>query len=326
MEVPRYEKLTVGILIKREAGLFGKRGLAIFYDPTQKKEEMQYQTATEEYTEETLFGKLSRIGGNHKYPNVKPETAADLYYRTLKVAGIKAEEPSEIPLRLGLEGKKGYIVRFPIEDLKRGRSIFEFLSTIYYDHRHILTSFMKIEKAKKQNASQSAVVTLGPAVKISHTERFKPIYIGGIESVNSTTVDKSSVILEFYSVNMKQLGACMEQLESEQNLSFVLFEGLSAHQVAYTHSAMWDSKDLPRGYRANFISRGLCGFHTSNIGELVAYSLFPAEMDTRLIESLRLLQKISIGPPELLQDYIGVHRRICEVVDDEIFADISFRE
>jgi len=326
MEAPRYDKLTVGILIKREAGLFGQRGLAIFYDPTQKKEQTQYQTTTEEYTEETLFGKLSRIGGKHKYPNVDPETAADLYYRTLSVAGIKAEEPSEIPLRLGLEGKRGYIVRFPLEDLKRGRSIFEFLSTIYYNHRNILTSFMKIEKAKKQNAEQAAVVTLGPAVRISHTERFQPIYLGGIESINSTIVDKSSVILEFYKVNMQILGECMKQLESEPDLSFVLFEGLSAHQVAYTHSAMWDSKDLPRGYRANFINRGLCGFHTSNIGELVAYSLFPSEVDTRLIESLRLLQKISIGPPELLKDYIAVNRRISEVVQDEFFADISFRE
>jgi hypothetical protein len=139
-------------------------------------------------------------------------------------------------------------------------------------------------------------------------------------------VDKSSVILEFYNVNREQLEPCIKQLESEPALSFVLFEGLSAHQVAYTHSAMWDSKDLPRGYRANFINRGLFGFDTSNIGELVAYSLFPAEMDTRLIESLQLLQKISIGPAELLQDYIAVNRSITEVVDDEFFADISFRE
>lgn len=326
MEMPRYDKLTVGILIKREAGVFGQRGLAIFYDPTQKKEPMQYQTASEEYTEETLFGKLSRIGGKHKYPNVDPKTAADLYYRTLSVAGIKAEEPSEIPLRLGLEGKKGHIVRFPIDDLKRGRSIFEFLSTIYYDHRHILTSFMKIEGAKKQHAGQAAVVTIGPAVRVCHTERFQPIYIGGIESIDSTTVDKSSVILEFYNVKKQLLGKCMEKLQSEPGLSCVLFEGLSAHQVAYTHSAMWDSKDLPRGYRANFISRGLCGFHTSNIGELVAYSLFPVEMETRLIESLHLLQRISIGAPELLQDYIAVNSRIREVVQDELFADISFRE
>lgn len=326
MNMPRYEKLTVGILIKREAGVFGPRGLAVFYDPTQKKEPMQFHSSSEEYTEETLFGRLSRIGGKHKYPNVDPKTAAELYHRTLSVAGIKAEEPSEIPLRLDLEGKKGYIVRFPIEDLDRGRSIFEFLSTMYYDHRHILTSFKNIEKAKEQHAEQAAIVTLGPAVSVYHIERFQPIYIGGTETVDSAMVDKSSVIVEFYNVKRQHLGECVNRLESELKLSHVPFEGLLAHQVAYTHSVMWDSKDLPRGYRANFISRGLGGFHTSNVGELVAYSLFPAEMEARLIDSLHLLQKISIGPPELLRDYITVNSRIREVVRDAFYADISFRE
>lgn len=326
MDVPRYEKLTVGILIKREAGVFGPRGLGIFYDPTQKREQVQYQTACEEYTEETIYGKLSRIGGKHKYPNVDPQTGADLYYRTLRVASIEAEQPAEIPLRLGLEGKKGYIVRFPIEDLERGRSIFEFLSTMYYDHRHILTSFMNIERAKKQCNEQAAVVTLGPAVSVSHTERFQPIYIGGTEPIDSTTVDKSSVALEFYNVNKQQLRQCMDRIESLQTLSCVPFEGLLAHQVAYTHSVMWDSKDLPRGYRANFIGRGLGGFKTSNIGELVAYSLFPLELETRLVDSLHLLQKICIGPPELLHDYMTVNNRIRAVVPDDFYADISFRE
>ena len=326
MNVPRYEKLTVGILIKRESGVFGPRGLALFYDPMQKIEPVRYQTASEEYSEETLFGKLSRIGGKYKYPNVEPETAADLYHRTLVAAGIEAEEPSEIPLRLGLEGKRGHIVRFPIEDLKRGRSIFGFLSTMYYDHRHILTSFKNMEKAKKEHAGQAAVATVGPAVRLHHAERFQPIYIGGTESIDSATVDKSSVILEFFNVDKRQLADCVKRLESDPKLSHVLFEDLLAHQVAYTHSVMWDSKDLPRGYRANLVGRGLGGFQTSSIGELVAYSLFPAGMEARLIDSLRLLQSISVGPPELLQDYIAVNGRIREVVKDEFYADISFEE
>lgn len=326
MDVPRYEKLTVGILIRREAGALGRRGLAVFYDPTQKKEQMRFHTASEEYTEETLFGKLSRIGGKHKYPNVDPETAANLYHRTLSVAGINAEQPVEIPLRLGFEGTRGYIVRFPIEDLERGRSIFEFLSTMYYDHRHILTSFMKIEKVKKRNAGQAAVATIKPAVKVSHIERFKPIYIGGTESIDSATIDKSSIILEFYNMEKQSIEEAGKLLESERQLSYVLFDGLLAQQVAYTHSVMWDSKDLPRGYRANFIKRGLGGFHTGNFGELVAYSLFPAEMEKRVIDSLNLMRTISTGPPELLQEYIAVNDRIREVVQDEFYPDISFKE
>ncbi len=326
MDVPRYEKLTVGILIKREAGVFGPRGLGLFYDPTQKSDPFQHQSTCEEYTEETIYGKLSQLGGKHKYPNVDPLTAADLYYRTLSAAGIEAEQPVEIPLRLGLEGKKGYLVRFPIENLERGRSIFQFLAAMYYDHRHILTSFMNTERAKEQNIEQAAVVTLGPTVRVFQSDRFKPIYMGRTESIDHAKIDKSSVALEFYNVDKHQLEQCKGRIESMQTLSCVPFEGLLAHQVAYTHSAMWDSKDLPRGYRANFISRGLGGFKTSDIGELVAYSLFPAEMEARLVDSLQLLQRISIGPPELLQDYMAVNKRIREVVPDDFYADISFEE
>jgi hypothetical protein len=326
MKVPRYEKLTVGILLKREAGVFGRRGLAVFYDPTQKKEPAQAHMASEEYTEDTLFGRLSRIGGKHKYPNVDPKTAAGLFHRTLGAAGIQAEEPEEIPLRMGLEGTSGFIVRFPIEDLQRGRSIFEFLSTIYYDHRHILTSFIQIENAKERSAGQAALVTIKPAVTVSHIERYKPVYIGGTESIDSTTVDRSSVILEFYNLEKRRLEDIRKTLDSESCLSYLLFEGLLAQQVAYTHSVMWDSKDLPRGYRANFISRGLGGLPTGNLGDLAAYSLFPAEMETRLIDSLDLLRTISTGPPELLQDYISVNSRIRDVVKDEFYQDISFRE
>ena len=326
MDVPRYEKLTIGILIKREAGVFGPRGLGIFYDPTQKSEPVDHLSACEEYTEETIYGKLSRIGGKQKYPNVDPLTAAELYYRTLSVAGIMAEEPAEIPLRLGLEGQRGHIVRFPIENLERGRSIFQFLSAMYYDHRHILTSFMNIDRARRQSVEQAAVVTLGPAVRVLHAERFQPIYFGGTASIDTAKIDKSSVALEFYNVNRQQLGQCMDGIKSMQALSCVPFEGLLAHQVAYTHAVMWDSKDLPRGYRANFITRGLGGFKTSDFGDLVAYSLFPVEMETRLLDSLRLLQKISIGPPELLQDYMKVNKCIREVVPDDFYTDISSRE
>ncbi len=326
MDAPRYEQLTIGILIKREAGVFGPRGLALFYDATQKNEPVQNQMSSEEYTEETIYGKLSRIGGKHKYPNVDPLAAADLYYRTLRSAGIDAEKPDEIPLRLGLEGKRGHVVRFPIEELERGRSIFEFLSMMYYDHRHILTSFVYIEKMKEQHADQAAIVTIGPTIRVSHIERFQQIYTGRTDPIDSEKVDKSSVALEFYSVSKQQLGQCMDNVKSLKVHSCVPFEGLSAHQVAYTHSVMWDSKDLPRGYRANFVRRGLGGIKTSDIGELVAYSLFPVEMEERLVDSLTLLQKISLGSPELLRDYVAVNKRIREVVPDEFFSDISFRE
>lgn len=87
-------------------------------------------------------------------------------------------------------------------------------------------------------------------------------------------------------------------VDSMQAFACVPFEGLSAHQVAYTDSVMWDSKDLPRGFRANFARRGLGSFKTSDIGELVAYSLFPVEMKARLVDSLHLLQKISLDPLE----------------------------
>lgn len=326
MDAPRYEKLTVGILIKREAGVFGPRGIALFYDATQKSEPFQLQTSCEEYTEEMIYGKLSYIGGKHKYPNVDPATGADLYYRTLRLAGVDPEKPEEIPLRLGLEGKKGHVVRFPVEDLERGRSIFEFLSTIYYDHRHILTSFVYIDRTKNEHVDQAAIVTVGPPTRVIHAERLHPVYTGRTEPVDSVTIDKSSIALEFYSVGKQQIASCADRIRSKQAVSCVPFEGLSAHQVAYTHSVMWDSKDLPRGYRANFVRRGLGGFKMKDIGELVAYSLFPVEMESRLVDSLHLLQKISLGPPDLLQEYVAVNKRIREVVPDEFFADISFRE
>lgn len=326
MDAPKYEQLTVGILIKREAGVFGPRGIGLFYDATQKSEPYQMQSAAVEYTEETIYGKLSHIGGKHKYPNVDPATTADLYCRTLLLAGIDAEKPEEIPLRLGLEGKRGHVVRFPVDELERGRSIFEFLSTMYYDHRRILTSFVYIDRMRKQNAGDAAVVTIGPAVRVQHLERFQSIYTGHTEAVDSTTVDKGSVALEFYSVNRDQLQRCVGDIEAARTHTCIPLEGLSAHQVAYTHSVMWDSKDLPRGYRANFVRRGLGSFATAGIGNMVAYSLFPAEMKPRLLDSLQLLQKISLGPPELLQEYQSVNRRIREVAPDEIFADVSFRE
>lgn len=326
MDAPRYSMITVGILIKREAGVFGPRGIALFYDAAQKSEPFHMQTSSEEYTEETIYGKLSRIGGKHKYPNVDPAMGADLYYRTLRLADIEAEKPEEIPLRLGLQGKRGHVVRFPIEELERGRSIFEFLSTMYYDHRHILTSFVYIDQTKNQHVDQAAIVTIGPPTRVIHAERLHPVFTGRTESIDSVTIDKSSIALEFYSVGKQQLASCAERVQSKRAVSCVPFEGLSAHQVAYTHSVMWDSKDLPRGYRANFVRRGLGGFKMQDIGELVAYSLFPVEMESRLVDSLQLLQKISLGPHELLEDYVAANKRIREVVPDEFFADISFRE
>lgn len=326
MDALRYEKLTVGILVKREAGVFGPRGLGIFYDPTRRIAPADYRSAFEEYEEETVYGKHSRIGGKHKYPNVDPLTVADLYRRTLNAAGIRAEEPIERPLSLGLEGNRGYIVRFPMEDLERGRSIFEFLSTMYYDHRHILTSFIYLDRAKQKCSDQAAVVTLGPDVRVFHAERFQPIYLGGTEPVDGVTVDKSSLALEFYHVGKRHLEKCMDTIKAGQDLFCLPFEDLPADQVAYAHSVMWDSKDLPRGYRANFIRRGLGGFKARGIGELVAYSLFPVQMKTRLVESLHLLRAISLGSPDLLRDFMAVNRSIREVVPDEFFADIAFRE
>lgn len=326
MDAPRYERLTIGILIKREAGMLGPRGLGLFYDPTQKAEPVQLQQSSEEYTEEMIYGKLSRIGGKQKYPNVEPLTAADLYYRTLRVAGINAEEPAEIPLRLGLEGKRGHLVRFPVEDLERGRSIFEFLTAMYYDRRNILTSFKNIERARRQNVAQGTIVTLGPAVRVTHTERFQPIYMGGTQEIDTEKVDKTSVALEFHNASAQQLGQCAKKAAAAKTLSCFPFEGLLAHQVAYTHAVMWDSKDLPRGYRANLIRRGLGSFKTGDFGDLVAYSLFPAAMEPRLVESLHLLQKISIGPPDLLRDYAAVNARIREVVPDDFHTDISWWE
>jgi hypothetical protein len=73
------------------------------------------------------------------------------------LADINAEKPVERQLRLDLEGNLGYLVRFPMEDLERGRSIFEFLSTMYYDHRNVLTSFNYLDKAKKKDLEQATV-------------------------------------------------------------------------------------------------------------------------------------------------------------------------
>lgn len=323
MDVPRYKKLTVGILIKREDGVFGPRGLGIFYDPTQKREPVQNKTAYVEYTEETIYGKLSQIGGKHKYPNVDPQMGADLFYRTLCMAGIKAEQPAEIPLRLELEGKRGYIVRFPLEDLERGRSIFEFLSTLYYDHRNVLTSFIYLGKAKMNDQEQATVVTLGPNVKMFHTERFQPIYIGGTKQMDRLKLDKSILALEFYSADKQKLEQIMGRVESKCYIFSMSLEDLPADQVAYTHSVMWDSKDLPRGYRANFKRRGLNAFEDRDIGELVAYSLFPAEMETRLIETLQLFQKVVVDPIGILQRCEEVNKLIKQVRKDEFYADFA---
>ena len=323
MDEPRYEKLTVGILIKREEGVFGPRGLGLFYDPTQKREPIQNKKAFVEYTEETIYGKLSQIGGKHKYPNVDPQMAADLYYQTLCVAGIEAEQPAEIPLRMGLEGKRGYIVRFPLEDLERGRSIFEFLSTLYYNHRNVLTSFMYLDKVKMSDQEHATVITLGPNVKILHTERFQPIYIGGTKQMDRLKLDKSVLALEFYSVDKQKLEQTMNRVESKCYTFSMSLEDLPADQVAYAHAVMWDSKDLPRGYRANFIRRGLNAFEDRDIGELLAYSLFPAEMETRLIETLQLFQKVVADPVGILRGCEEVNALIRQVVKDEFYADFA---
>ncbi len=129
MDKFRFKQLTVGLLVKREGGMFRPSGLGVFYDPTKKGKETKYKSAYGEYDEETIYGKNSRIGGKHKYPNVDPMTVAEIYFETMNLAGINAEKPVERQLRLDLEGNPGYLVRFPMEDLERGRSIFEFLST-----------------------------------------------------------------------------------------------------------------------------------------------------------------------------------------------------
>jgi len=323
MDVPRFEKLTVGILIKREDGVFGQRGLGIFYDPTQEREQVQDKKAYVEYTEQTIYGKLSQIGRKHKYPNVDPQMAADLFYQTLCVADIKAEQPEEIPLRMGLEGKRGFIVRFPLEDLERGCSIFGFLSTLYYNHRNVLTSFLYLARAKMSDKEHATVITLGPNVKRLHTECFQPIYIGGVKHVDRLEIDKSILALEFYSVDKQKLEQIMRRVESKCYVYSVSLEDLPADQVAYTHSVMWDSKDLPRGYRANFIRRGVNTFEDRDIGELVAYCLFPNEMETRLIETLQLFQKVVDDPIGILQRCEEVNKLIKRVVKDEFYAEFA---
>ncbi len=321
MDELRFEQLTVGILIKREGGMFASCGLGVFYDPTKKREKPEIKSAYGEYEEETIYGKNSRIGGKHKYPNVDPATAAEIFFETMNMAGVKAEKPVERQLRLDLEGNLGYLVRFPKEDLERGRSIFEFLSTLYYNHRNVLTSFKYLDKAKKENLGQATVVTLCPHVRMLHTERFQPIYIGGTQLLDNAEVDKSTIALNFYGVKLQRLKQFKDEIDSRFTIHSISFEDMPADQVAYTHSVIWDNKDLPRGYRANLIRRGLVGFQDRDSGKLVAYSLFPAEMETRLLESLELFQKTSLDTNGLLQKYIAVNKLIKQVVKDEYFAD-----
>lgn len=317
----RFKQLTVGLLVKREGGMFRPCGLGVFYDPTKKGEKAKYKSTYGEYDEETIYGKNSRIGGKHKYPNVDPMMVADIFFETMNLAGIKAEKPVERQLRLDLEGNLGYLVRFSLEDLERGRSIFEFLSTMYYDHRNVLTSFNYLDKAKKKDLGQATVVALGPDVRTLHTERFQPIYIGGTQLLDSVVVEKSTLALNFYGVKKQLLKQFMDKIESKSHIYSVSLEDLPADQVAYTHSVMWDSKDLPRGYRANLIRRGLVGFQDRDSGKLVAYSLFPVEMKTRLIESLELFQRMIVDPIGLLQKYVAVNKLIKQVVKEEFYTD-----
>jgi len=321
MKELRFDQLTVGMLVKREGGMFMPCGLGVFYDPTKKGEKSGSKSTYGEYDEETIYGKNSRIGGKHKYPNVDPVTVAEMYYEAMNLAGIKAEKPVKRQLRLDLEGNLGYLVRFPKEDLERGRSIFEFLSTLYYDHRNVLTSFKYLDKAKKDDSGQATVLTLGPHVRTLHAERFQPIYIGGTQLMDNVEVDKSTLALNFYGVKKQQIKQFVDRIDSRFTIHSMSFEDLPADQVAYTHSVMWDSKDLPRGYRVNLIRRGLVGFQDRDSGKLVAYSLFPAETETRLIESLELFQKMSLDPIGLLQRCVAVNKLIKQVVKDEFFAD-----
>lgn len=321
MDELRFEQLTVGMLVKREGGMFKPCGLGVFYDPTKKGEKSEYKSAYGEYEEETIYGKNSIIGGKHKYPNVDPATVAELFFEAMNMAGIKAEKPVKRQLRLDLEGNLGYLVRFPTEDIERGRSIFEFLSTMYYDHRNVLTSFKYLDKAKKDDAGQAAVVTLGPHVRTLHTERFQPIYIGGTQLMDSVEVDKSTLALNYYGVKKQQIKRFIDKIDPQFTIHSVSFEDLPADQVAHTHSVMWDSKDLPRGYRVNLIRRGLVGVQDRDSGKLIAYSLFPVEMETRLVESLQLIQKISLDTMGLLQRCLAVNKLIKQVVKDEFYVD-----
>ena len=315
-----FERLTVGLLVKREGGMFKSGGLGVFYDPTMKVESGKSGAAYGEYEEETIYGKYSMIGGKHKYPNVDPETVADLFYETMNLAGVKAEKPVKRQLRLDLEGNLGYLVRFPLDDLERGRSIFEFLSTMYYDHRNVLTSFRYLDNARKSDLEQSTVVALGPDVKTIHTERFQPIYIGGTQSLDSVVIDKSKCALNFYGVRKKQVRQFINSHDLKYAKYTLSFDDFPADQVAYTHSVMWDSKDLPRGYRANLVRRGLFRNRDRDACKLVAYSLFPVEMEKRLIESLQLIQRIMDNPAGLLQRFVAVNQLIKQVVKDEFYA------
>ena len=322
MDDLRFERMTVGLLVRREGGMFESGGLGVFYDPTKKGEKAKSSASYGEYDEETIYGKHIRIGGKHKYPNVEPMTIAELYFETMKLAGIDAKKPVERQLRLDLEGNRGFLVRFPLEDLERGRSIFEFLSTMYYNHRNVLSSFIYLDKAKKENLGRTAVVTLGPDVRILSTEVFQPVYIGGMQHQDSIVVDKSVRALNFYRVQKKRLGQFMDNIESKQTVFTMTLEDLPADQVAYTHSVMWDNKDLPRGFRANLIRRGVIGLQEKNADILAAYALFPADMETRLIESLRLIQKMVEDPIGLLHKYISVNKLIKQAVKDEFYANL----
>jgi hypothetical protein len=55
----------------------------------------------------------------------------------------------------------------------------------------------------------------------------------------------------------------------------------------------------------------------------ISFILVPVE---RFLDSLHLLQKISLGPPELLQEYMAVNKLIRDVVPDDFYTDVSFRE
>jgi hypothetical protein len=87
MDKFRFKQLTVGLLVKREGGMFRPSGLGVFYDPTKKGEKTKYKSAYGEYDEETIYGKNSRIGGKHKYPNVDPMTVAEIYFETMNLGG-----------------------------------------------------------------------------------------------------------------------------------------------------------------------------------------------------------------------------------------------
>jgi hypothetical protein len=320
MERSRFEKLTVGLLVEHKGGMFKPGGLGVFYDPTKKAKATELKSTYSEYDEEAIYGKYARCG-RYKYPNVEPLTVASIYSNTLRLAGIDADEPVDMQLWLDLEGNRGYLVQFPPEDLEKGCLVFQFLSMLYFNHHNVLTSLTYLDKAKADHQEQATVITLGPNVRTFHAERFHPIYIGGIQQIDSLILDKSVIALEFYSVEKRQLTQIMDRIGSKCYNFSISLEDLPAHQVAHTHSLIWDSNDLPRGYRANFIKRGMDAFEDRDIGKLMAYSLFPPEMEAKLIESLELLQKTIIDPIGILQKCEAVNELIKQAVKDEFYAD-----